>query len=101
VSIFGHLKTKQENAEKPDEIEAQDTEQEEMIEGVENLSETTVKEAVQKAGLENVVSHRTLIIPGYAAPLSGKIEDATGWKVLVGPRDAAEVGEFLEKEWHS
>lgn len=65
------------------------------------LSETTVKEAVQKAGLENVVSHRTLIIPGYAAPLSGKIEDATGWKVLVGPRDAAEVGEFLEKEWHS
>jgi len=64
------------------------------------LSETTVKEAVQKAGLENVVSHRTLVIPGYAAPLSGKIEDATGWKVLVGPRDAAEVGEFLEKEWH-
>lgn len=46
MSIFGHLKTKQENPEKPEEIEAQDTEQEEMIEGVENLSETTVKEVM-------------------------------------------------------
>jgi len=45
------------------------------------------------------VKHRTLIIPGYAAPLSGRIEEVTGWKVLVGPRDAADIGEFLEREW--
>jgi acetyl-CoA decarbonylase/synthase complex subunit gamma len=45
------------------------------------------------------VTHRNLIIPGYASPLSGRIEEATGWKVLVGPRDAAEIGEFLHEEW--
>jgi acetyl-CoA decarbonylase/synthase complex subunit gamma len=63
------------------------------------LSETLVRDSIKKFGLENEVSHRKLIIPGYAAPLSGRIEEATGWKVLVGPRDAAEIGEFLHEEW--
>lgn len=63
------------------------------------LNETLVAESIKKTGLESEVDHRTLIIPGYAAPLSGKIEDESGWKVLVGPRDAAGVAEFLEKEW--
>jgi acetyl-CoA decarbonylase/synthase, CODH/ACS complex subunit gamma len=64
------------------------------------LSETLVREALVKSGIEQEVSHRTLIIPGYAAPLSGRIEQDTGWKVLVGPRDAADIAEFLEKEWN-
>lgn len=63
------------------------------------LSEGLVKESIKKFDLEKAVAHKTLIIPGYAAPLSGKIEEETGWKVLVGPRDAAEIGEFLGKEW--
>jgi acetyl-CoA decarbonylase/synthase complex subunit gamma len=63
------------------------------------LNETLVAESLKKFGLEKEVSHRSLIIPGYAAPLSGRIEEAAGWKVLVGPRDAAEIGEYLEKEW--
>ena len=63
------------------------------------LSETLVRDSIKKFGVENEVTHRKLIIPGYAAPLSGRIEEATGWKVLVGPRDAAEIGEFLHEEW--
>ncbi len=63
------------------------------------LSETLVRESLAKFGVADLISHRTLIIPGYAAPLSGRIEDETGWKVLVGPRDASDVAEFLEKEW--
>lgn len=63
------------------------------------LSETLVKESIVKFGLESLVSHRRIIIPGYAAPLSGRIEEVTGWKVMVGPRDAAELGEYLAKEW--
>jgi len=63
------------------------------------LTETMVADALKKFGVANLVDHRVLIIPGYAAPLSGKIEDATGWKVMVGPRDAADLPEYLEKEW--
>jgi acetyl-CoA decarbonylase/synthase complex subunit gamma len=63
------------------------------------LNETLVRDSLKKFGVENEVAHRNLIIPGYASPLSGRIEEATGWKVLVGPRDAAEIGEFLHEEW--
>ncbi len=65
------------------------------------LNEFLVRDALKKFGVELEVSHKKLIIPGYAAPLSGRIEDATGWKVLVGPRDAAEIGEYLNDEWKS
>lgn len=63
------------------------------------LNETIVRDTIKKFGLESEVSHRILIIPGYASSLSGRIEESTGWKVLVGPRDAAEVGEFIEQVW--
>jgi acetyl-CoA decarbonylase/synthase complex subunit gamma len=63
------------------------------------LSEILVRDSIKKFGVEGEVSHRKLIIPGYASPLSGRIEEATGWKVLVGPRDAAEIGDFLHEEW--
>ena len=63
------------------------------------LNETLVRDSIRKFTVENEVSHKTLIIPGYSAPLSGRIEEATGWKVMVGPRDAAEIGEFLHEEW--
>lgn len=63
------------------------------------LNETLVRDSIGKSDIEHEVSHKTLIIPGYAAPLSGRIEEATGWKVMVGPRDAAEIGEFLHQEW--
>jgi len=63
------------------------------------LSEMLVRDSLKKFDVENEVSHRKLIIPGYASPLSGRIEEATGWKVMVGPRDAAEIGEYLHEEW--
>jgi len=63
------------------------------------LNEMLVRDSIKKFNLDAEVSHRKLIIPGYASPLSGRIEEATGWKVLVGPRDAAEVGEFIEQVW--
>jgi acetyl-CoA decarbonylase/synthase complex subunit gamma len=63
------------------------------------LSEMLVQDSIKKFAVEEEVSHRKLIIPGYASPLSGRIEEATGWKVLVGPRDAAEIGDFLTEEW--
>jgi acetyl-CoA decarbonylase/synthase complex subunit gamma len=63
------------------------------------LTEELVAASIRKSGLEEMVDHRRMIIPGYAAPLSGRIEEETGWRVLVGPRDAAEIGKFLETEW--
>jgi acetyl-CoA decarbonylase/synthase complex subunit gamma len=63
------------------------------------LNEMLVRDSIKKFDVEREVSHKTLIIPGYAAPLSGRIEEATGWNIMVGPRDAAEIGEFLHEVW--
>lgn len=54
---------------------------------------------VKKSGVENKVKHRTVVIPGYTAQLSGELEDElSGWKVVVGPREASELPAFL-KAW--
>jgi len=63
------------------------------------LNEKIVKDALDKSGVENLVSHRKLIIPGYVAVLSGKLEEATGWEVLVGPKEASFIPKYLQQVW--
>jgi len=58
-----------------------------------------VAEVIKSTGLESKVKHRILVIPGKAARVSGEIEDATQWRVLVGPMDSSEIGKWLEKNW--
>lgn len=41
------------------------------------------------------ISHKKIIIPGYVAVMSGKLEEASGWQVIVGPREAAGIPSFL------
>ncbi len=54
---------------------------------------------VKKCGIADKVKHHKLIIPGYAATESGGLEEElAGWKIEVGPREAAHVPAFL-KMW--
>ena len=54
---------------------------------------------VKKCGIEDMVKHRKLIIPGYAAAESGGLEeDCAPWEILVGPRDGAHIPAYL-KSW--
>ncbi|MHA1594926.1 MAG: acetyl-CoA decarbonylase/synthase complex subunit gamma [Candidatus Baldrarchaeia archaeon] len=63
------------------------------------MTADSIAEAMKEAGLEKVVKHRAIIIPGLAARLKGELEDATGWDVHVGPRDSAGIPEFLRKSY--
>ncbi|MCX8052564.1 MAG: acetyl-CoA decarbonylase/synthase complex subunit gamma [Armatimonadetes bacterium] len=45
------------------------------------------------------VSHGKVIIPGYVAVMSGKLEDESGWKVLVGPRESSGIPKYLKTVW--
>jgi acetyl-CoA decarbonylase/synthase complex subunit gamma len=56
-------------------------------------------DALKQTGVEGKVKHRKLIIPGKAARLSGEIEELSGWQVLVGPRDSADIPKFLQEKW--
>ena len=65
------------------------------------LNEKTVSDAMTKNGVEKLVKHRKLIIPGYVAVMSGKLEEATGWEVMVGPRESAMLPKYLREVWQS
>lgn len=49
------------------------------------LTADKVADALKEAKMEEKVKHRKLIIPGKAARLSGEIEEASGWEIMVGP----------------
>ena len=57
----------------------------------------SVADLIKESCVEDKVKTRTLMIPGLAAPVSGEIEDETGWEVKVGPRDSSAVAGVLLK----
>jgi acetyl-CoA decarbonylase/synthase complex subunit gamma len=63
------------------------------------LNEKTVADAMAKHNIESLVKHKKLIIPGYVAVMSGKLEEATGWEVLVGPRESSMIPKYLQEVW--
>lgn len=63
------------------------------------LNAEKIGEAVRKSGIEGKVNHRYLILPGLAARLSGETEEASGWQVLVGPRDSSGIGKMIREHW--
>jgi acetyl-CoA decarbonylase/synthase complex subunit gamma len=64
------------------------------------LNEKTVADAMVKFGVDKLVKHRKLIIPGYVAVMSGKLEEATNWEVLVGPRECSMLPKYLQEVWN-
>jgi acetyl-CoA decarbonylase/synthase complex subunit gamma len=54
-------------------------------------------DAIKDSGIEDIVSHRKLIIPGMIARASGKLEDLTGWDIIVGPRESSGIPKFLRE----
>jgi acetyl-CoA decarbonylase/synthase complex subunit gamma len=54
---------------------------------------------VKKCGIADKIKHRKLIVPGYAAVITGELEEELpDWKILIGPREAAHIPAFL-KVW--
>ncbi|ABK18242.1 acetyl-CoA decarbonylase/synthase complex subunit gamma [Syntrophobacter fumaroxidans] len=51
---------------------------------------------INKCGIKDKVKHKSIIIPGYAAGISGELEEELGgWNVVVGPREASQISKFL------
>ncbi len=63
------------------------------------LTAERVADAIKESGVEGKVKHRRIIIPGKASRISGEIEELSGWKVQVGPRDSSEIPKYLIEKW--
>ena len=54
---------------------------------------------VKKSGIDEKAKTRSLIIPGYAAAISGDLEEELpDWKILIGPREASHIPAFLKSQ---
>ncbi|MCX6579171.1 MAG: acetyl-CoA decarbonylase/synthase complex subunit gamma [Candidatus Aminicenantes bacterium] len=61
------------------------------------FSGVTIGKFAKEIGLDGQVTTRQLVIPGYVAQISGELEEnLPGWKVLVGPQDAADLESFIK-----
>jgi acetyl-CoA decarbonylase/synthase complex subunit gamma len=63
------------------------------------LNDKNVADAMAKQNVESLVKHRKLIIPGYVAVMSGKLEEATNWEIMVGPRESSMIPKYLQEVW--
>lgn len=53
---------------------------------------------VKKCGIADKIRHKRVIIPGYAAAISGEMEEELpDWEVIIGPRDASLIPKFLKE----
>ena len=59
-----------------------------------------IAKTVKDTGIESRISHKKLVIPGHVAGLSGEVEEELpGWQIMVGPRDAADIPNYLKNVW--
>ncbi len=57
----------------------------------------TVGPFIKKCGIADKISHKKLIIPGYAAGILGDLEEELpGWQITVGPREAGLIPALLK-----
>jgi acetyl-CoA decarbonylase/synthase complex subunit gamma len=60
-----------------------------------------ITEDLTALGLKDKINHNKIIIPGHVAVLSGKVQELSGFEVLVGPRESSGIPSFLKQRWNA
>ena len=55
-----------------------------------------IAEFIKTCGIEEKVSHRNIVIPGYVAVIKGVLEEKSGWHVTVAPNEASGLPTFAK-----
>ncbi len=59
----------------------------------------TIARAIAESNVAERVDHRRAVIPGGVATISGKLEELSGWEIIVGPRESAGMSVFMRTRW--
>ncbi|MDD4910026.1 MAG: acetyl-CoA decarbonylase/synthase complex subunit gamma [Candidatus Omnitrophica bacterium] len=62
----------------------------------EKFTSESIAKALNDDSVKSKASRKEVILPGYVAVLSGKLEEDSGWKVRVGPKEASGLPAFLK-----
>ena len=61
---------------------------------------TRIVKTVKQFEVASNINHRSIIIPGYVAVIKGELEEELpGWEIMVGPREALDIGRYLKQKW--
>jgi acetyl-CoA decarbonylase/synthase complex subunit gamma len=61
---------------------------------------TQITKTVKQFDVASRINHHSIIIPGYVAVIKGELEEELpGWKVMVGPHEAMDIGNYLKQKW--
>ncbi len=61
------------------------------------FSGASIAKFIKESGLEERLTRKRIVIPGYVSQISGELEDGLpGWQVLVGPQEAADLEQFIK-----
>ncbi|MDP2830624.1 MAG: acetyl-CoA decarbonylase/synthase complex subunit gamma [Candidatus Omnitrophota bacterium] len=63
----------------------------------EKFNAEAITKSLETCGVKEVIRHKDLIIPGYVAMISGDLEVQSGFRIIVGPKEAAGIPAFLKK----
>lgn len=58
-----------------------------------------IAEFIKACGIEDMVNHRNIVIPGYVAVIKGALEEKSGWNVIVGPAEASGLPAFAKSHF--
>ena len=61
------------------------------------LTPEMVTKALEENKLAEKLPSKTIVLPGLVARMKGKLEELSGWKVIVGPRDSSGIPKFLKE----
>ncbi len=67
----------------------------------EKFTAEQITAAMNKAEVEAVAPHKKIVIPGLIAVESGKLQEETGWEVIVGPKESSGLPSYLKANWGS
>ncbi len=63
----------------------------------EKFTPEKIVEFLKKENVEEKIKHKKLIIPGYVAVMSSKLNDLLpNWEIIVGPKEASGIPKFLK-----
>jgi len=63
-----------------------------------NFDAEQIAKDIKKNGIEEKINHRTIVIPGHVAVISGELEEELpGWEIRVGPREAVDLPAYIKQ----
>ena len=60
-----------------------------------------IAQFLNESGIADKVKHRKAVLPGGVAVLSGKLQELSGWEILVGPRESSGINSFIKQRWNA